>query len=156
MDKKETIYVTKEGLEKLKAELAELTNVKRPEVAKRIKEAREMGDISENSEYDAARQEQSYMEGRITELEEFLKDAVISDDNGSRDVIGVGARVKIRVDSDEIEYHIVGAPEANPLERKISHESPLGSALCGKKVGEKIEVEAPMGKLIYTILKIDY
>lgn len=156
MNKKETIYVTKEGLEKLKAELAELTNVKRPEVARRIKEAREMGDISENSEYDAARQEQSFVEGRITELEEFLKNAVISEDNGVKGVIGVGATVKMKVDSEEVEYHIVGAPEANPLERKISHESPLGSALVGKKVGDKIEVEAPMGKLIYTILKIDY
>ena len=150
------IYVTKEGLAKLKAELAELNDVKRPEVARRIKEAREMGDISENSEYDAAKQEQSYIEGRISELEEFLKNAEISKDNGKRDIIGVGAMVKIRVDSEEIEYHIVGAPEANPLEKKISHESPLGSALVGKKVGDKIEVEAPMGKLIYTILKIDY
>jgi len=156
MGKKDVIYVTKEGLAKLKAELAELNDVKRPEVARRIKEAREMGDISENSEYDAAKQEQSYIEGRISELEEFLKNAEISKDNGKRDIIGVGAMVKIRVDSEEIEYHIVGAPEANPLEKKISHESPLGSALVGKKVGDKIEVEAPMGKLIYTILKIDY
>ena len=156
MEKKDVIYVTKEGLAKLKAELAELNDVKRPEVARRIKEAREMGDISENSEYDAAKQEQSYIEGRISELEEFLKNAEISKDNGKRDIIGVGAMVKIRVDSEEIEYHIVGAPEANPLEKKISHESPLGSALVGKKVGDKIEVEAPMGKLIYTILKIDY
>ena len=156
MGKKDVIYVTKEGLAKLKAELAELNDVKRPEVARRIKEAREMGDISENSEYDAAKQEQSYIEGRISELEEFLKNAEISKDNGKRDIIGVGAMVKIRVDSQEIEYHIVGAPEANPLEKKISHESPLGSALVGKRVGDKIEVEAPMGKLIYTILKIDY
>jgi len=150
------IYVTKEGLAKLKAELAELNDVKRPEVARRIKEAREMGDISENSEYDAAKQEQSYIEGRISELEEFLKNAEISKDNGKRDIIGVGAMVKIRVDSQEIEYHIVGAPEANPLEKKISHESPLGAALVGKKVGDKIEVDAPVGKLTYTILKIDY
>jgi len=156
MDKKDVIYVTKEGLEKLKAELAELNDVKRTEVARRIKEAREMGDISENSEYDAAKQEQSYIEGRISELEEFIKNAEISKDNGKKDVIGVGAKVKIKVDSEEVEYHIVGAPEANPLEKKISHESPLGSALVGKKVGDKIEVEAPMGKLLYTILKIDY
>ncbi|HCC42137.1 transcription elongation factor GreA [candidate division WWE3 bacterium RIFOXYC2_FULL_42_13] len=156
MEKKDVIYVTKEGLAKLKAELAELNDVKRPEVARRIKEAREMGDISENSEYDAAKQEQSYIEGRISELEEFLKNAEISKDNGKRDIIGVGAMVKIRVDSQEIEYHIVGAPEANPLEKKISHESPLGAALVGKKVGDKIEVDAPVGKLTYTILKIDY
>ncbi|KKS07043.1 transcription elongation factor GreA [candidate division WWE3 bacterium RIFOXYD1_FULL_43_17] len=156
MDKKDVIYVTKEGLAKLKAELAELSDVKRTEVAQRIKEAREMGDISENSEYDAAKQEQSYIEGRISELEEVIKTSQISSDMTKKDVIGVGARVKIQVDSEEIEYHIVGAPEANPLEKKISHESPLGSALVGKRVGEKIEVEAPMGKLLYTILKIDY
>lgn len=156
MDKKDTIYITKEGLEKLKAELAELVGVKRPEVARRIKEAREMGDISENSEYDAARQEQSYVEGRITELEEFLKTAKISEETNLKGTIGVGAKVRIKVDSEEIEYHIVGAPEADPMQRKISHESPLGSALVGKKVGDKIEVEAPVGKLTYTILKIDY
>jgi len=156
MDKKDVIYVTKEGLAKLKAELAELTDVKRTEVAQRIKEAREMGDISENSEYDAAKQEQSYIEGRISELEEVIKTAQISDEAGKKDIIGVGAIVKIKVESEEIEYHIVGAPEANPLEKKISHESPLGSALVGKRVGDKIEVEAPMGKLTYTILKIDY
>ena len=156
MDKKDVIYVTKEGLAKLKAELAELSDVKRTEVAQRIKEAREMGDISENSEYDAAKQEQSYIEGRISELEEVIKTSQISSDMTKKDVIGVGARVKIQVDSEEIEYHIVGAPEANPHEKKISHESPLGSALVGKRVGEKIEVEAPMGKLLYTILKIDY
>lgn len=156
MNKKDVIYVTKEGLEKLKAELAELNDVKRPEVARRIKDAREMGDISENSEYDAARQEQSYIEGRISELEEFIKNAQISDESTQKGVIGVGAKVKIKVDSEEVEYHIVGAPEANPLEKKISHESPLGSALVGKKVGDKIEVDAPMGKLLYTILKIDY
>ncbi len=156
MNKKDVIYVTKEGLEKLKAELAELNDVKRPEVARRIKDAREMGDISENSEYDAARQEQSYIEGRIAELEEFIKNAQISEEGAQKDIIGVGAKVKIKVDSEEVEYHIVGAPEANPLEKKISHESPLGSALVGKKVGDKIEVDAPMGKLLYTILKIDY
>jgi transcription elongation factor GreA len=150
------IFITKEGLDKLKAEYEELVNVKRPDVAKRIKAAREMGDISENAEYDAARQAQSFIEGRISELEEIIKNSKVSDPkmNGKGEVY-VGAKVRVKVDGDEEEFHIVGAPEANPVERKISHESPLGSQLLGKKIGEKIEVEAPIGKLIYTILHIE-
>ena len=152
---KNNLYLTKEGLENLKSELKTLVEVKRPEMAKRIKEAREMGDISENSEYDAARQEQSFIEGRIEELEEILKTAKISDPK-KKDSVDVGCRVTVHIDGDEESFHIVGALEANPLEKKISHESPLGSALVGKKVGDKIEVEAPVGKLIYTVLKIEY
>jgi transcription elongation factor GreA len=150
----DNVFVTKEGLENLKKELKELVGVKRPEIANRIKSAREMGDISENAEYDAARQEQAFIEGRITELEEFLKTAKVSDIKKAGQVY-VGAKVTVKIDGDEEIYHIVGAPEANPSLRKISHESPIGSALLGKKVGDKIEVEAPMGKLTYTILKIE-
>lgn len=155
MDKKEETYMTKEGLEKLKAELKDLIEVKRPEMAQRIKNAREMGDISENSEYDTARQEQAFIEGRIVELEDVIKSAKVidSEDNGS---VAVGCKVTVKIDGGEETFQIVGAHEANPLEKKISHESPIGSSLVGKKVGEKIEVEAPVGKLIYTILKIEY
>lgn len=149
------MYLTKEGLEKLKAELAELINVKRLEVAKRIQEAREMGDISENSEYDAARAEQAYVEGKIAELEEVIKNAVVRDTSAS-DTVSVGCKVTVHVDGDRETFHIVGAPEANPVQGKISHESPLGSALVGKKIGDKIEVDAPVGKLVYTILKVEY
>ncbi len=156
MSKKEgVVFLTKEGLEKLKVELHELIDVKRPEIANRIKAAREMGDISENSEYDSARQEQSYIEGRIGELEEIIKNAQISA-TSTADAVGIGCKVTVHIDGDEEMFHIVGAPEANPMERKISHESPLGSALVGKKIGDKIEVEVPVGKLTYTILKIEY
>jgi transcription elongation factor GreA len=152
----QTIQLTKEGLEKLKAELKELLEVKRPEVSKRIQTARENGDISENAEYDAARLEQSTVEGRIEELEDIVRNAVVSSAKVDKEVVGLGAKVTVHIDGDEDTFHLVGAPEANPIERKISHESPLGLAMVGKKVGEKIEVDAPVGKLIYTIKRIDY
>jgi transcription elongation factor GreA len=155
MDKKDAVYITKEGLKKLKSELAVLVDEKRPEIAKKIKEAREMGDISENSAYDDARQEQAFIEGRIEELEEIIKNAVIREVK-AKDSVDVGAKVVVHIEGDEEEFHIVGATEADPLNRKISHESPLGSALLGKKVGEKIKVEAPVGDLTYTVLKIEY
>lgn len=148
------VFITKEGLTKLQAELKELVDVKRSEVAKKIQEAREMGDISENALYDTARQEQAFVEGRISELEDIVKNAQISTPT-SKDKIGLGCKVTVHVDGDQEVFNIVGAPEANPLEKKISHESPLGASLMGKKVGEKVEVEAPMGKLVYKILKIE-
>ncbi len=156
MDKVNTLYITKEGLEKLRSELNDLNVVRRPEIAQRIKDAREMGDISENSEYDSAKQEQSYIEGRIAELEEVIKTAKVTEGNGNKELVGIGCRVTVHIDNTVETFHIVGAPEANPLQMKISHESPLGSALVGKKLGDKIEVDAPVGKLIYTIQKIEY
>jgi transcription elongation factor GreA len=155
MDKNNTVFLTKEGLENLKKELKNLVEVKRPDISKRIREAREMGDISENSEYDAARQEQSFVEGRIEELEEIVKNAKISEPK-KKDNIDVGCKVTVHVDGGEESFHIVGALEANPLDKKISHDSPLGVALMGKKVGEKVEVAVPIGKVTYTILKIEY
>lgn len=154
MDKNGDLYITKEGLEKLKKELVELVETKRPEMAQRIKEAREMGDISENSAYDSAKQDQAMIEGRIEELEDIIKSAKIT--VVKKEEIGVGCRVMVHIDGDEEEFHIVGAPEADPLAKKISHESPLGAALIGKKIGDKIDVEVPMGKLTYTILNIEY
>jgi transcription elongation factor GreA len=156
MNKPEIVFLTKAGLEKLKAELKALIEVKRPEVAKRIQVARENGDISENAEYDAARQEQSTVEGKIAELEDIIRNAQVSDAKIDKSTVSLGAKVTVHIDGDEDTFHIVGAPEANPLDKKISHESPLGIAMYGKKVGEKIEVEAPVGKLIYTIKRIDY
>lgn len=147
-----TIYLTQEGLEELKSELKELIDNKRPTIAQRIKNAREMGDLSENAEYHAAKEEQAFVEGRISELEEILKNAQIQ--KQQKDIIGVGSKVTVKIDSDEQIFHLVGAPEADPLQGKISHESPLGSQLLGKKVGDKFEVEAPVGNLIYTIVKI--
>jgi transcription elongation factor GreA len=147
------VYLTKEGFKKLKEELDGLVKVKRLEIANRIKSAREMGDISENAEYDAAMQEKSFVEGRVAELEEILKNAKVSD--AKKDSVYVGSKVTLRIDGAEEIYHIVGAPEADPTQRKISHESPLGSAMLGKKVGDKIQYEAPVGKLTYTILHIE-
>ncbi len=149
------MYLTKEGLEKLQAELKELVEVRRPAVAKRIQAAREMGDISENSEYDAARQEQAFIEGRITELETVLKSAKVIEATGPKDVVQVGSKVTLHIDGGEETFHIVGAQEANPLENKISHESPLGTSLLGRKVGETFEVDAPIGKLTYKIVRIE-
>jgi len=156
MDDKNEVILTKEGLQKLKAELQELVEVQRPQIAQRIKDARDMGDISENSEYDAAKEKQAFIEGKITELEEVIKNAKVAESNGSKQAVDIGAKVTVHIEGGEEQFYIVGAREANPLERKISNESPLGSALLGKKVGEKIEVEAPVGKLTYKILKIEY
>ncbi len=149
----ETVYITQEGIEKLKNQLTELEE-KRPTVAKRIKEAREMGDISENAEYDAARQEQAFIEGKIAELEDVIKNAKVVE-KGAKGVVHVGAEVTVHIEGEEETFHLVGAHEANPMENKISHESPLGAALMGKKVGDTFEVEAPIGKLTYKIVTID-
>jgi transcription elongation factor GreA len=149
---KEVIYLTKEGLDELKSELKELIADKRPQMANRIKEAREMGDLSENAEYHAAKEEQSFAEGRISELEDIVKNAKVQ--KATNGEIKVGTKVTVHIEGDEQEFHLVGAPEANPAKGKISHESPLGEKLMGKKVGDTFEVEAPIGNLIYRILKI--
>ncbi|MBN1162201.1 transcription elongation factor GreA [Patescibacteria group bacterium] len=155
MNQPDYVYITRAGLEKLKAELKELKEAKRPESAQKIKEARDMGDISENSLYDSARQEQALIEGRIAELEDIIKHSKVSE-GATKDSVDVGCRVTVHIDGDEEEFHIVGPLEADPMNRKISHQSPLGEALYGKKVGDKIEVEAPVGILTYTILTIKY
>lgn len=153
MTEERKIFLTKEGLEELKIELKELVDEKRKEVAKRIKEARDMGDLSENAEYQSAKEEQGLIEGRITELEDIIKRAVVAEGNSNGEVT-VGNKVTIHIDGDKETFHLVGAPEANPKEGKISHESPLGSMLMGKKEGDTFEVEAPVGKLTYKIIKI--
>ncbi len=152
MDKK--IYLTQEGLEDLKREYEDLTKVKRPEVLERVSQARNQGDLSENAEYTAARDELSFIDGRIDEIEELLKQAsVIKEENG-KSTIGLGSKVTLQVNGKKQVYTVVGEWEADPTEQKISHESPLGKALIGKKVGEKIEVEAPAGKLHYSIVSV--
>jgi transcription elongation factor GreA len=156
MDKNNNrLYITKDGLKKLKDELKELVEVKRPEIARDIQSAREMGDISENAAYDEAKREQGVVEGRISELEDIIKRAEIVESKKTNGKVVVGSKVTVHVDGDNEEYHIVGGPEADPLDKKISHESPLGSALMGKKTGEKVHIEAPLGKLTYTIIKIE-
>lgn len=151
---KKKIYVTKEGLEELKKELEQLSKVKRPEVLERVSAARAMGDLSENSEYTAAREELSLIDGRIEELTEILKNVEIIKEGGSGKSVQLGSKVIVSVGNKKEEFALVGEWEADPHNKKISHESPLGKALLGKNVGEKIEVEAPAGIIAYTVISI--
>ena len=149
--------LTYEGLRKLEDELQDLKVVKRREIAQKIKEAREQGDLSENAEYDAAKDEQRDIEARIEEIELILKNAeVVVEDEVDLDKISVGCKVRILdIEFDEeLEYKIVGSTEANSLKGKISNESPLGRALLGATVGQEIKVEAPVGEVLYKVLEI--
>lgn len=149
--------LTYEGLKKYEDELEDLKVVKRKEVAQKIKEAREQGDLSENAEYDAAKDEQRDIEARIEELEKLLKNAeVVDEDEVDLDKISIGCKIKI-LDvefEEELEYKIVGSTEANSLKGKISNESPVGSALIGHKVGDIVEVETQVGVIQYKVLEI--
>ena len=156
MEAKKNI-LTYEGLRKYEDELHELKVVKRKEVAQKIKEAREQGDLSENAESDAAKDEQRDIEARIEELEKILKNAeVVVEEEVDLDKISVGCQIKIvdLEDNSELTYKIVGSTEANSLKGKISNESPLGKALLGAKIGDVVTVEAPMGELQYKVLEI--
>jgi transcription elongation factor GreA len=151
------VLLTPEGLEKLKDELQALRTEKRREVAERIAHAREFGDISENSEYDDAKNEQAMVEQKIAQLEERLNRArVIDKKDVPKGVVAVGTRVRLRdLDAKQtVEYVIVGSAEANPREQKLSNESPVGRAIIGKKKGETVEVAAPRGSLKYKIMEI--
>jgi transcription elongation factor GreA len=149
-------YLTKERLEEFKAELEQLKNVRRNEVAQRLKQAKEYGDLSENSEYAEARDEQANVETRIFELEDLLKDAVIIEKNvASNGTIEVGSVITIKKGDKTSVYTIVGKYEAKPEEGRISDESPLGKAFLKHKVGDKIGVTTPAGVMIYEILKIE-
>ena len=151
------VILTPNGHAKLKEEIEHLSTVKRREVAERIKQAREFGDITENSEYDDAKNEQAMLEHRIATLQERLKAArVIEANEVTTDVVSVGTIVRLRdVDAKEtIEYTIVGSAEANPAEQKLSNESPVGRAIIGRKKGETVEVVAPRGSLKYKIMDI--
>ncbi|MDZ4229066.1 MAG: transcription elongation factor GreA [Patescibacteria group bacterium] len=148
-------YVTSEGLKELKAELGSLVEVKRPELIERVATARAHGDLTENSEYAAARQDLAFVEGRLEELEELIAKAqIIKNSKKSNHIVKLGSKVVLKVNGKSQTFELVGEWEANPLEQKISHTSPLGQALIGKKKGEQVEIEAPAGKLLYHILKI--
>lgn len=149
------IQLTKEGYDNLKRELDELVSKKRPAVVERLANARSMGDLSENSDYISAKEELEFVDGRIEELEEILSKAQIIKLNPGGSVVGIGSKVHVAINGTEHTFHIVGEWEADPKEKKISHESPLGRALIGKKVGDKVEVDAPLGRLLYTILAIE-
>lgn len=156
MEPKKNI-LTYEGLQKLEEELEHLKVVKRKEISQKIKEAREQGDLSENAEYDAAKDEQRDIEARIEELEKILKNAeVVVEDEVELDKISIGCKVRI-LDmefKEEMEYKIVGSTEANSLKGKISNESPVGKALLGAKVNDVVTVETPTGEFKYKVLEI--
>ena len=155
MNKKNIL--TYEGLKKLEDELQDLKVVKRKEVADKIREAREQGDLSENAEYDAAKDEQRDIEARIEEIEKILKNAeVVVEEDVNLDQISIGCNIRI-LDlefDEELEYKIVGSTEANSLKGKISNESPVGKALMGKKVGDTVVVETQAGEISYKVLEI--
>lgn len=151
------ILLTKEGYEKIVAEHEELVSVRRREVAERIKEAISYGDISENSEYDSAKNEQAELEERINKLENMLRKAKIIDEkNQPKNIVGLGLKVKVKELSsgEEMDFTIVGSTEAEPYEGKISNESAVGAGLLGKKVGEIAEIQVPDGLTQYEVLKI--
>ncbi|MAS34495.1 MAG: transcription elongation factor GreA [Anaerolineaceae bacterium] len=152
----ESSYLTQEGAAELQQELDRLIQVKRPELAQKLKEAVAQGDLKENADYHDTREQQAFVEGRIQYLENVLRSAVIIQTGGAKDVVSLGSEVTIReegTDDDET-YMIVGAAEANPREGKISHESPIGSALLGQKKGATVQVETPGGVTKFKIRKI--
>lgn len=155
MDKKNIL--TYQGLQKLEEELQNLKVVRRKEVAQKIKEAREQGDLSENAEYDAAKDEQRDIEARIEDIEKILKNAeVVVEEEVELDKISIGCKLKILdvEENEELEYKIVGSTEANSLKGKISNESPVGKALLGAKIGDVVKVETHVGELEYKVLEI--
>ena len=147
------IQFTKDGLAEVKLELSELINVKLPAAIERVARARDFGDLSENAEYHAAREELSFLEGRVEELEDIVARAYVVESK-SGDSINIGCKVTVELGGKEHTYEIVGEWEADPMKKKISHTSPLGTALVGKKKGETVEFQAPAGKVIYKIKKI--
>ncbi len=156
MEAKKNI-LTYEGLQKLEAELEDLKVVKRKEISQKIKEAREQGDLSENAEYDAAKDEQRDIEARIEELEKILKNAeVVVEEEADTGKVSIGCKVKIldKEFDEELEYKIVGSTEANSLKGKISNESPVGAAMMGKKVGDEVTVTVGENSFSYKILEI--
>lgn len=148
-----TFHLTQQGLDEIKAELEELKEQKLPHLIERVKNAREQGDLSENSEYHAARDELAFVEGRIEELEELISKAKVVTSQGG-DTISLGSQVTVKAGKNQHTYHIVGKYEADPMNKKISNESPLGKALLGKKIGEAVEYEAPVGKIIYEVMEV--
>lgn len=148
-------YITPEGLEKFKKELQELKEVKRKEIAASLERASSFGDLTENAEYHEAKEAQAFLEGRILELEDLIKNAVLIQEEHSKKYAQLGSTILVSADWGKEKFTIVGGNEANPLEGKISPESPLGKAVLNQPVGAFIEVDAPQGKIRYKILKIE-
>ncbi len=152
----EVIYLTQEGQDHLKEELHELKTVQRQEVVRLIKEAKDFGDLSENSEYEDAKNRQAFLESRITEIEKILREAKVANTPKGAHTVSLGATVILESQGEKDTYTIVGSTEANPLKGKISVESPTSKALAGHKVGEKVTVQAPSGKIEYLIKDIKF
>jgi transcription elongation factor GreA len=149
------ILLTKEGIEKLKTELEHLITVERKDIIKKIKETREYGDLSENAEYDAAREQQSMVEGRIEEIEAILKKARVIEEPKSHDKVTIGARVEVEIEGEKESYQLVSSAESDPSNGHISVESPLGKSLIGAKVKDVVEVPVPDGGTIsYKVITI--
>lgn len=148
------VYLTQKGLSQAREELDYLKKIKRAEIASRINQAREYGDLSENSEYDSAMEDQALMENRISELENILKDVKVISNNLTNDFVVIGSTVKIEMDREIDEFTIVGRVEADPAKKRISNESPLGSALLGAKKGEEVEVATPIVRYKCKVLDI--
>ncbi|MBL8045905.1 MAG: transcription elongation factor GreA [Anaerolineales bacterium] len=150
-------YLTPEGAAKIKAELKELVEVKRPEIAQRLREAIQMGDLSENADYIMAKEDQAFLEGRIMELQELLSSAtIIKDDSHSTTVVGMGSKVTVQEGGSSPEvYTLVGAKEADPRSGRISNESPIGRVILGKRVGDSVKVETPSGAVKLKIVSIE-
>lgn len=152
----ETIYLTEDGARKLREELEELVNVKRAELAARLRDAISMGDLSENADYHVAKEQQAFVEGRIQQIEYLLRYAVVVPDGHKADSIHVGSRVTVVFEDEGPEtYQIVGPAEANPAEGKISNESPIGKALMGRRAGDTVTVKAPGGEMRFTIQAVE-
>lgn len=150
------IPITKEGLKEIQEEYDQLVSIKRPEAVKRVAETRTIGDLTEDNEQTQAKQALSFVDGKISELGEVIKNAqIISQGSRKHKQVNLGCQVTVSGGGKTLVYHLVGEWEADPTEMKISHKSPLGQGLLGKKVGDKVEVEAPAGKIVYTIKKID-
>ncbi len=149
-----TQYLTKEGREKLVEELEQLRNVKRNELAERIKSAKELGDLSENAEYSTAKDEQTMVETRIAELEALLKEAVLVEEDKRSNVVHIGSSLTVLVDGEKKELVIVGSNEADPAQNKISYQSPVAEALLGALVGQTVTVIAPKGEVKYKVVDI--
>lgn len=147
-------YISREGLQKLRAELDEMVNIRRPEVAARIAEAKEHGDISENAEYEDAKNEQAFIEGRIQTLAALIKNAVLIDEAHSTTHVQIGATVVLRGSAGDETYAIVGSTEASPADGRISNESPVGRAVLGKRKGDRVTVVVPAGDLVYEVVEI--
>lgn len=153
----EPVYLTPEGLENLKEELDELVNVRRPELAKRLRRAIQQGDLSENADYIQGKEEQGFLEGRVQQIEAMLRNAVIIEDQGATDEVRLGSHVTVLEEggSESELYHLVGSAEADPLNGKISKASPLGQALLGAKVGDTVAIEAPAGEIRFEVVSIE-